>query len=185
MKILGIDPSLNNFGYSLTHYDEGKLETVWVGNSNAPPDSNKRIRKNCADLERCRTQQRNLRLVLEEHQPDLVAIELPVGSKSARSIASYGMCLGIISAIDLPTIEVLPGEVKVAACGSKTASKGEMIAWAEKTAPDINWVRRKGVIVKSSAEHAADSMGAVHAAIKTEEFKSILMIQRMMREKVA
>jgi hypothetical protein len=105
---------------------------------------------------------------------DLVCVEIPVGSQSARAMASYGMCIGIIASIKQPLIQVTPTEVKQAATRSKTATKAEMIKWATDTYPDAPWltVRRKGALeYVAKNEHLADALAAIHAGVKTDQFK--------------
>lgn len=65
-----------------------------------------------------------------EKDVNMVVVEVPVGSQSARSMASYGICIGILASITKPMIQVTPTEVKMATVGSKTASKQDMIDWA-------------------------------------------------------
>lgn len=76
-------------------------------------------------------------------------VEVPVGSKSARAMASYGVCVGVLGGLrasGTPFFEVTPTEVKVTSVGKKTATKEEMIAWAMAKHPEAPGpCRRKGV----------------------------------------
>ena len=147
-----------------------------------PDSSNKTVRKNSQDLER--TQQLYKAFQEEITPSDLIAVEIPVGSQNSRSMASYGACLGVLaSAVDWPMIQLTPTEVKMAAVGSKTASKAEMIAWATNLYPDLNWftTTRNGVVTYSNKnEHLADAIAAIHAAIQTNEFKQMAMVRKSM-----
>ena len=89
------------------------------------------------------------------------------------------MCLGVLSSITKGLIQVTPTEVKLAACGKKTATKAEMITWAATLYPKVNWYSRKlhGVeTLTNKNEHVADAIAAVHAGIKTEQFKQLTIL---------
>lgn len=111
---------------------------------------------------------------------DALFVEVPVGSQSARAMASYGICVGILAALrafDIPFFEVTPTEVKVTATGRRTATKQEMISWASERHPEAPWPyqTKRGVtsIVEGSAEHMADAVGAIHAGLQTSEYKQM------------
>ena len=82
---------------------------------------NKTVRKNSDDLNRARKHSEILKEILKD--VDIVMVEIPVGSQTARAMASYGICIGILSQIETAMIQVTPTEVKVAATGNKTATK--------------------------------------------------------------
>ncbi|WP_218958956.1 RuvC family protein [Salinimonas marina] len=112
---------------------------------------------------------------------NLAFVEIPVGSQSARAMASYGICVGLLASIQIPIIQVTPAEVKIAATGSKTATKNEMIHWAVSQYSDADWLttRRGGQdVVTNKNEHLADAVAAVHAGVKTDTFQQLLSFQR-------
>lgn len=103
--------------------------------------------------------------------------EVPVGSQSARAMASYGICIGILASLRIPLIEVTPNEVKLAGAGVKNATKDEMIQWAMKEFPNANWLTRRlhGEVVPTDAnEHLADAVGAIKAGVQTQQFRQAL-----------
>lgn len=113
-----------------------------------------------------------------------VFVEVPVGSQSARAMASYGICVGILGSLranGIPFFEVTPTEVKLAAAGYKTATKADMISWAIQTHPEGNWpfYSQKGqqLVSEAKAEHLADAVGAIHAGIQTNTFKQVLSMR--------
>lgn len=181
MRIAGIDPSLNNFGLSKgTLVFEGsnpvdfQLEDLLLQESKADKTNKKVVRKNSDDLERARKLHQAMQAFIAD--VDLVMVEVPVGSQSARSMASYGICIGILSSVDKPMIQVTPTEVKLAACGTKTASKAEMIDWATNQFPDANWLRHKSkgeMVLGNKNEHLADSVAAIIAGVNTDTFKQM------------
>lgn len=181
--ITGVDPSLSNFGMvrGWIDLDTNEFHPTALRLCETKPDSsNKTVRKNSQDLER--TQQLYKAFQEEITPSDLIAVEIPVGSQSARAMASYGACLGVLaSAVEWPMIQLTPTEVKMASVGSKTASKADMIKWATTLYPNLNWFTntRNGVTTYSNKnEHLADAIAAVHAAIQTNEFKQIAMVRK-------
>ena len=64
----------------------------------------------------------------------------------------------------------------LAATGSKTASKDDMITWAVSQYSDANWLTTKRGghdIVTKKNEHLADAVAAVHAGMKTDLFQQL------------
>ena len=185
MKVLGIDPSLRNFGLAIATLD---LKTMkYTVNSLAlveteADNKNKQVRKNSTDLERCRVIFREMTDALQG--VELVFCEVPVGSQSARAMASYGFCLGLLASIQTPLIQVTPSEVKMAATGDKNATKDEMIQWAVGAHPDAGWLRRgKSLIGKN--EHLADAVASIEAGLRSDQFKQARAIMSWTAEKAA
>jgi len=180
MRIAGLDPSLSNFGMAKGNldFDQGfpvfDLAELFLQESKSDKANAKVVRKNSDDLNRARS----LHDAMQEFTKDvdLVIVEVPVGSQSARAMASYGVCIGLLSSIAQPLIQVTPTEVKLAAVGSKTASKAEMITWATDMYPEANWLRHKQKgewKLGNKNEHLADAVAAVHAGLATETFKQM------------
>ena len=137
----------------------------------------KQTRKNSDDLERAKQLFQSFTDITRS--ADLVCVEIPVGSQSARAMCSYGMCIGLLASVNTAMIQVTPSEVKVAATGNKNASKLQMIDWAVQYHPDAEWLQHKrGGNTKLSLknEHLADALGAIHAGILTNEFKILKLI---------
>lgn len=171
MIVAGLDPSLRNFGMVKGNLDPttGHLElTELLLQETSTLPKNKVVRKNSEDLNRARVLYQALISFLTD--VDMVFVEIPVGSQSSRAMASYGICIGLIATISTAMIQVTPTEVKVAATGSKTASKDHMIQWAITTYPDAEWLRRGNSFLNKN-EHLADATAAIHAGITTDEFK--------------
>lgn len=181
LKILGIDPSLNNFGYffGILDLNTGFLENPHVYLSQLPEKKSdkKVVRQNSHDMDCARFHIDNLKAFISHHQPDVVCVELPVGSQTARAMASYGICIGIIAGITTPLIQVTPTEVKLAATGIKTATKSDMIKWAVEQFPDAQWLKHGGKLTAKN-EHIADALGAIYAGVKTDQFKLITSLRK-------
>jgi hypothetical protein len=182
LRIAGLDPSLSNFGIVKAFVDTDTLELnpydlILV--KTAPEKdkaTRKQVRKNSEDLERARLLHKGMMTNLTDVA--LAFAEVPVGSQSARAMASYGVCLGILAACPVPLIQVTPTEVKMAAIGKPDASKLEMIAWATGKYPEAPWLRydrngktyKKGDIADAN-EHLADATAAIEAGLRTDQYK--------------
>ena len=174
IRVVGLDPSMSAFGMSsgILDLNTGVFDLQAIEVVETATTKTKQVRKNSDDLERARKIQKQLTEMLLG--ADLVCVEIPVGSQSARAMASYGMCTGILASIDIPMIQLTATELKLAATGNKNATKKEMIAWATSTYPNANWYFRntKGTVAFTNKnEHVADATAAIHAGVKTDEFK--------------
>tara|TARA_R100001086_G_C11837589_1_gene258256 strand:+ start:1281 stop:1841 length:561 start_codon:yes stop_codon:yes gene_type:complete len=180
MKLIvaGIDPALRNFGLAKATYDTetGELTPIALKLIETDKDKGKQVRKNSDDLRRATEHCKAIHEWISDC--NMVMVEIPVGSQSARACVSYGMCIGILSSIGVSEykgrlIQVQPGEVKMAACDTKHASKDEMIEWATEKYPDLPWLKGRGGPGKKN-EHLADAVAAIHAGIETDEFRNLI-----------
>lgn len=85
-------------------------------------------------------------------------------------MASYGICIGLLATITKPLLQVTAQEVK-RVVGLPKPSKADMIAWALKTHPEAPLATYNGKINAAKAEHQADAIAAIHAAMRLDEFK--------------
>ena len=175
-----MDPSLNHWGLSEAILDlsDGTLSTP-VGSVIEPADLvGKNVRVNSNDQWRA---EQLARPVLDAcRKARCVFVEVPVGSQSARAMASYGICVGILGAVramGLPYIQVSPEENKTVFTGKKTATKRQMIEQLVAYYPEIILPRgqKKGTI-GDKAEHIADATAAIHSGVLTSEFQTLLRI---------
>ena len=169
MIVLGIDPALRNFGFAKFHLNMStlalsKLELELITTESG---KEKKVRKNSDDLDRCRLLHAGLHRVLDG--VNMVFVEVPVGSQSARAMMSYGACVMALASIKVPLIQLSPIEVKQASVGSKTATKDEMICWAVENYPEANWLRHGGRLTAAN-EHLADAVATVYAGLKSDQF---------------
>ena len=182
ISIAGFDPSLSNWGIA-----EAKLDLTGGYLSDpvltlVSPDElkGKQTRVNSMDLHR--SEQLAKTAIEVAQRSKVVFVEVPVGSQSARAMASYGVCIGILGSIrslGIPLIEVTAAEVKKTATGNKNASKKQMIDWAVELYPEANWptYRRHGEThMADKAEHVADALGAIHAGVLTPTFQNLMRL---------
>lgn len=192
MSVVGFDPSLRNWGIARGTYDTSSgiilIPEVAVIQPEIP--DGKQVRQNSKDLEAA--YQLTKGALEYAHGAQAVFIEVPVGSQSARAMASYGVCVGVAGAlrcVNVPFFEVTATEVKLNGAGSKTASKADMIKWAMTKHPEANWpmYKQKGVLMVSEAkaEHMADAIAAVYAGISSHSFQQLLRLTSATTQKRA
>lgn len=177
VNIVSMDPSLRNWGCVNATLDTA-TSAITVSGMNViqtaeAKSAKKGVRQNSQDIASAELLNEGM---IEACGPATIAFaEVPVGSQSARAMASYGICVGVLGGCPIPLIQVTPTEVKKAATGNGTATKEEMIEWAVAKHPEAPWPRTsKGVIIAGRAEHLADAIAAIYAGIKTAEFKSAI-----------
>lgn len=180
IKVCGQDPSLRNWGIASGIYDTEtgllKIHNVDVINPVLP--KGKQVRQNSLDLESAK--QLCNAAVKAAMGAQAIFVEVPVGSQSARAMASYGICVGVLGALratGVPFFEVTPTEVKVAGPGYANASKKDMIQWAMGKHPEANWPmymeHGKQVLSEAKAEHMADATAAIYAGIACNSFQQM------------
>lgn len=180
LKIVAMDPSMSNWGLAIAYlyFDDMVIEVEEL--IVVKPDkakTSKQVRTNSKDI--LIAEQLLEGIIPHLDDADLIIAEVPVAGQNARSCVSYAMCVTLIGAINSSfpkVIEVTPAEVKLNV--KPNATKPEMIAWASKKHPEANWqyktVKGKRSLITSHAEHVSDAIGALYAAMKTAEFKSII-----------
>lgn len=178
ISVVGMDPSLTNWGIAEGELDlsTGILETPHLTLIEPEKLTHKQVRQNSIDL--FVAEQLSKRALLAARSAKVVFVEVPVGSQSARAMASYGVCVGILGAIraeGIPLIEVTASEVKFSLTGCKTATKQAMIDQAVALYPEANFPRHRGRIV-DKAEHVADAIGAIHAGVNTQMFQNLMRL---------
>ena len=162
----GLDPSLSNFGMAKGTAVNGKLTIDQITLVTTLVDSSTKY-KNMDDLRRAK----ELGGVMMDFFEgiDTVYVEIPVGSQSARAMASYGICVGIIAALGKRVVRVSAKDVKLIATDNPKALKRDMINWATNKYPDLPWLtkKRKGELTYTNAnEHVADAIAALHVGVR-------------------
>lgn len=184
LKLVGFDPSLNNWGIAKATLDLGMsppgLTIVGLDIVQPTFSDGKTVRNNSKDLERA--EQLAKGAWAAAHGADAIFVEVPHGSQSARAMASYGVCIGVLGALrtaGIPFFELSEAEVKLASLGKKgKTTKQEMIEWAIKTHPGVAWPMHNGAINASKAEHMADAVAAIHAGLGNKLFQQMLSLLR-------
>lgn len=183
LNIVGLDPSLNNWGIAQGHIClDTELITIKELSVICPVlPKGKQVRQNSKDLEAANQLAIGTWEAVKAAQ--VIFVEVPVGSQSARAMASYGICVGILGSLRanaIPFFEVTPTEVKLAATNSKVATKRQMIDFALEKHPEAPWPKytKNGqvLITEGKAEHMADAIAAIYAGIRLPMFQQFLKL---------
>jgi len=178
ISVLGMDPSLRNWGLAEASLNlkTGILTTPFLSLVQPQDLKGKQVRQNSQDLHL--SEQLASTVIRLASKAKVIFVEVPVGSKSARAMASYGICVGVLGAVralGIPLIEVTALETKQVFTGNKLASKREMIIRAEELYPEANFPRHAGKI-PDKAEHLADAIASIHAGVRTPMFQNLLCL---------
>ena len=175
-----MDPSLRHWGLSEATLDlsDGVLTTP-LGSIIEPKDlTGRNIRVNTND--QWLAEQLAIPVLEACRKAKCIFVEVPVGSQSARAMASYGVCVGILGAVralGIPYIQVMPDENKRVFTGNKNATKKDMITQLIEFYPDIQLPQGKTKgSVGDKAEHIADATASIHSGVRTSEFQTLLRI---------
>jgi len=120
--VLGIDPGLSRCGYGVLEPRPGGGRAVAVGVLTTPPSAPLPAR--LAEL------QRELRTLLAEFRPDVVAVERVFFQVNVRTAMAVGQASGLAMAeahaAGCEVVEYGPNQVKEAVCGWGGAGKAEV-----------------------------------------------------------
>lgn len=180
LKVIGMDPSLRNWGMSKTLYDPdtGSLEILEFGLIQPDIPSSKAIKQGEKDI--LAAQQLFAEAYHFTKDADIICVEVPVGSQSARAMVSYATCtavLGALIATGREIVAVSPQEVKKT-IGNPQASKHEVIEWVKgkhPLAPYPTFKKNGQVLIsEAKAEHLCDSVVAIYAGMQKKRFLQLV-----------
>ena len=179
VPVCGMDPSMRSWGIAeaMLDLETGVLDTPIFSLVQPKDLAGKQVRQNSSDLHL--TTQLAEVVLARVRQAKVIFVEVPIGSQSARAMASYGFCVGILGAVraeGIPFIEVTPTEVKKVFTGNADATKGEMIEKALSEYPDAIFPTHNGKISAAKAEHVADAVAAIHAGVRTPAFQNLMRL---------
>ena len=177
IRVVGVDPSMSNFGLAIGTLDleTDKLDIHGLTLVETKAGGNKKtVRVNSDDLRRANEIWRTAKPIIE--QAHMVFCELPVGSQSGRAQTSYGICIGVLACVDKPLIQVTPNEIKHYVGNKLTTSKEEIIQWATQKQPNAPWLRRKQSgkeVLVNKNEHLADAVASIYTGMQTDQFRQV------------
>lgn len=161
--LLSLDVSFRNMGWAV--FDKGEVVACGVITTEA---KSKKSRVRTADDTAMKAAQiaAELREVVTAYEVKGVVGELPSGgAKSAAAMKLMGMATATTAAclelLGLPAEWVTPNDVKMAACGNRSASKEEVMDACRKRFAHHGFPK-----AKSAFEHIADACFAYVAASK-------------------
>jgi crossover junction endodeoxyribonuclease RuvC len=127
--ILGIDPGTNILGYGIIRVDSRGPHYVDMGVFD--------LRKIKDPFEKLANIFSGVSELIEEHQPDELAVESPFYGKNAQVVLKLGRAQGaaLTAAVmkGIPVAEYAPRKAKIAICGNGAASKEQVAMMIQKT----------------------------------------------------
>lgn len=187
IRFAALDGSLRNFGIAKMEYDtaapaDQALSVISLRLVETEKSKNKQVRASSDNLTRAQT----IAKVIREEMADcaMVFAEVPSGGQDYNAVLGFGIVIGLYAGIVPPVVEVSPSETKMAAVGTRTASKEEMIEWAVGKFPAAPWLmtKRGGVMVPvKKNEHLADAVAIAYAGIRTPTFQQTLSMLTAMK----
>lgn len=179
ITVTGFDPSLTNWGCVRAVVKiENDMASIYsiqaVEVISTVADKRKGVRKSTSDITRAKAIVNGLERFWDV---DYYFAEAPYGSQSFSAAVSYGLCIGILGALEAsgrPIHTLTPQEIKRFCTGDKDADKEAMMGWALTNYPSTLWPTqiRKGEVVpiKGQVEHLADALATIHTGIQTPQF---------------
>jgi Holliday junction resolvasome RuvABC endonuclease subunit len=190
ITIVGLDPSLRNTGLAAARYDinTGNWKVYKIGLVQTENQAGKVVRKSSDDYRCAKELITGVNAFVRAVGASFVCAEVPTGAQDARAAFSFGLCCGVLAAVNAPLIQVNPKEVKMASVGKASATKGEMIGWAVESWPEVEWRRRKlkgALVLVNDNEHPADACAAIAAGLQTAQFAQALSLMHAMQPTAA
>lgn len=122
--ILGIDPGTNIMGYGLIHQSGNKIRLITMGILKLSGYDNHALKLK-------KIFERTLGII-EEYNPDEMALEAPFFGKNVQSMLKLGRAQGVAMAAglykDVPIFEYSPKKIKQSITGNGNASKEQVAA---------------------------------------------------------
>ncbi len=122
MFVLGIDPGLSRCGYGVLEQVGRKAEAVAIGVIRTPPTA--------ATADRLAAVHKEFQGLIDEHRPDVVAIErvfFQVNARTAMGVAQVsGLAMAAGAAAGAQVVEYTPNQIKEAVAGWGSATKEQM-----------------------------------------------------------
>jgi crossover junction endodeoxyribonuclease RuvC len=152
VKVLGIDPGTAACGYGIVHESDGRLKEVLHGWWKTPAGQRPEVR--------LRTIFEGVSELVEQHRPDVVALEESFVGADARTALSVGQARGAVlvaaAVAGLECVEYAPARVKQTVCGYGRADKAQVQRMVQVIL---------GLDAPATPTHAADALavGICHA----------------------
>ena len=121
-RILGIDPGTNIMGFGLINCRTSKIKLIQYGIISLKKESNHLIKlKKIFE---------KITEIIDEYNPDEIAIEAPFFGKNVQSMLKLGRAQGVAMAAglqkEIPIFEYAPKKIKQAVTGNGNASKEQL-----------------------------------------------------------
>lgn len=172
INILGMDPSMNNWGIAAAKYHKESSDIQVVHLSTVSPTSVQTGNKRHMDI----ASQLYTRLLPYLNGADCICVEAPTGSKDFNAAVSYAVCctlIGILQTKGIPVFTVSPKDVK-RVVGNPEATKKDIVEWVAQRHPEAPIPMYNGKHNVTKANHCCDAVVAIHAALSTPKLNHFI-----------
>lgn len=169
MKIIGLDPSISNWGIAKgTLSEDNVLKITDISTLSLKGLLNPKVKKSLNNMRLSNLLYTQLKEDLKD--ADIVCVEVPHGCKSATAACNLYMVHAILGILDKDKdfVLVTPFDIKKVV-GKET--KRDIIEWAYARHPEAPWLMRNGLPQLNVSEHQADAIAAIYAASNKLAFK--------------
>lgn len=122
MFVLGVDPGLSRCGYGVVEQRNRKQRAVAAGVIRTKPGQK--------TPQRLTVLQREIKSLIDDYQPQVVALERVLFQNNTSTAMSVGQASGIVMASGIDAgckvVEFSPNEIKLAVAGHGAADKDQM-----------------------------------------------------------
>lgn len=175
IKIVGLDPSLRNWGIAIgsASLDTGTLTITDLQTVTTEPlPKGAKVSKSTWDIQSANKLFTAVHAICKD--ADIICVEVPYGSQDVKAAVGRGICLGVLGSLySNKLVFVTPQSVKKI-IGDKAATKADSVALAVSKHPEANWPMWQGKVSVTKAEHSADAIHAIYAGAQTKEFKQLI-----------
>lgn len=170
MRLVGIDPGFANFGWAVLDFPEAAPPEICAAGVIRTTRRQGRETVSESNAKRCGEIAERLCQIMDDWRPWIIGTEAQSWTRRHKADVQVAQAFGVIFALagmdSCPVVHLPPQEVKMRACGKKSASKAEVqAALAERLR---FYHKTVGEIPKSHREHAADAVAVALAASRSD-----------------
>ena len=164
MRVLGLDPSMNNWGWVLAELNGNLVTPVNAGVISIKPDLSIKSKPN-------QNIQRISRLMIDLEKLNGLAstayVEVPHGGKSSQAAVSATVCQSMLGVLKYAGMDIIPvtAHANKKTVGNPKASKHDVINWIENLHPNFLPRKPNQEINLGKAEHIADALLTIYTGI--------------------
>ena len=164
MLVLGLDPSLSNWGWALADVVGTQITPVNSGVICIPPV---KVAKSKAVNDMLRVSNLYSEVLKLTSLSRIACIEFPTGGRDSSAAFSYATCIALMAALKANGVTIYPvtPQANKKTVGKLDATKEEVIDWIESRHTNFLPRKKDNTILKGKAEHIADALLTIHTGL--------------------
>ena len=164
MLVLGLDPSLSNWGWVLADVVGTQITPVNSGVICIPPV---KVAKTKAVNDMLRVSSLYSEVLKLTSLSRIACIEFPTGGRDSSAAFSYATCIALIAALKANGVTIYPvtPQANKKTVGKLDASKEDVMDWIESRHTNFLPRKKDNTILKGKAEHIADALLTIHTGL--------------------